>query len=457
MDSKLVLITCLIKLGVSAAVASAVMRSRIFKDLLFRPSRTLLQEVHLVSFVAIPIALGVWVRISVHDFYAADVAFEMTILMGVIAGRTAGLLAGAFVAFPAFMHGEYLTLPFYTVIGFAAGLCRDAAHNPEDIWLFSPFMDLSVYRWLRRVLKHPFRMDWQISFFLVIIAMQAARTELASIYPGRLFSLDSSSQWIELAIFAAVVACVAVPLKVWNVTRIELKLQEQETLLLQARLDALQSQINPHFLFNTLNSVSSLVRRQPETARELILKLSKILRALLSRHDAFLPLRDEIAFIDDYVDIEVVRFGSDKLRFEKQLDEDTLDIIVPSMLLQPLIENSIKHGIAPRIDGGTIWLRSKIENDKLLIELEDNGIGIAESAALEARNGHDLDRTRIGMNNIAERLQVLYGDEGRMQVNPGSNSTGTLIRIIVPVLNRSGNLKDSAAEILYQLRDSTRS
>ncbi len=98
----------------------------------------------------------------------------------------------------------------------------------------------------------------------------------------------------------------------------------------------------------------------------------------------FVPLRDEISFIDDYVDIEVVRFGSAKLHFVKELEEGTLDVIVPSMLLQPLVENSIKHGIAPRIEGGTIWLRSRVEGEKLVIELEDNGIGIQESASLEA-------------------------------------------------------------------------
>jgi two-component system LytT family sensor kinase len=455
MDSKLILITCLIKLGVSAAVASAVMRSRVFKDLLFRRRRNFRNEMHLVAFVVVPIALGVLVRIAVKNFYAADVSFEMTILMGLIGGRYAGLLGGGAVAFPAFMHEEWVALPFYLAVGFVSGVCRDAAHNPEDIWSFSPFVDLSLYRWLKRVILHPFRVDWQIMFFFVIVVMQLVRTQLGRLVPGRIFSLDSSRLLVELAIVATVLACVAVPLKVWNVTRIELKLQEQETLLLQARLDALHNQINPHFLFNTLNSISSLVRFQPETARELILKLSKILRALLSRHDAFVPLRDEIAFIDDYLGIEMVRFG-DKLRFEKQLDEDTLDVIVPSMLLQPLIENSIKHGLAPRIEGGSIWLRARCEQDKLLIELEDNGIGMKGSAELEARSGADQQRTRIGMNNIAERLRVLYGEQGKMQVNPSANS-GTLIRIELPIVHVSGNLKDSAAAMVYAIRSNPES
>jgi two-component system, LytTR family, sensor kinase len=110
---------------------------------------------------------------------------------------------------------------------------------------------------------------------------------------------------------------VGIALKVWNALRIEMSLEEQKRLLLEARLDALQRQINPHFLFNTLNSIASLVRSQPEMAREMTVKLANILRALLKDHDAYVPLRDELKFTDDYLDIEVVRFGADKLRVEK--------------------------------------------------------------------------------------------------------------------------------------------
>src|SRR5205085_732604 len=121
------------------------------------------------------------------------------------------------------------------------------------------------------------------------------------------------------AIYATTIAVVAIPLKIFNAARLELKLREQERLLLQARMEALQSQINPHFLFNTLNSVSSLVRFDPDTARELIVKLASILRRLLKKTDAFVPLSEEIDFIDDYLDIEVVRFGHDKLKVLKEL------------------------------------------------------------------------------------------------------------------------------------------
>ncbi len=111
---------------------------------------------------------------------------------------------------------------------------------------------------------------------------------------------------------------VGIPLKIWNQIRIERKLEEQSRLLLQARLDALQRQINPHFLFNTLNSITSLVRSQPELAREMIVKLANILRVLLKDREAFVPFEEELAFTDDYLDIEQVRFG-EKLRVVKEI------------------------------------------------------------------------------------------------------------------------------------------
>ena len=142
------------------------------------------------------------------------------------------------------------------------------------------------------------------------------------------------------AIYAASVTAIGIELKIFNSVRIQIKLEEQERLLLHARMEALQNQINPHFLFNTLNSISSLVRFDPDMARDVIFKLATILRRLLNSGEAFAPLREEFEFIDNYLDIEVVRFGRDKLRVVKELDPASLDVVVPSMLLQPLVENS---------------------------------------------------------------------------------------------------------------------
>src|SRR5438270_5402232 len=380
MDQRFILVTLLVQLGVAAAISSALVRSREFHSRLFREEhRSRRDATFLAIALSVPYGLGVQVRFMVANFKAADLAFEGIIITGVIGGTHAGILAGILMAIPAVYHGEYLSLPFNVLVGFIAGLLRELAGkwaDKEDIWSFSPFIDLTIFRWIKRNIPKP-RMDWQIAFFVVILLMQFARMELGVLLPNEQFSITSHDFWIFCAICLTTVMCVAIPLKIWNGTRTELKLEEQTRLLLQARLDALQSQINPHFLFNTLNSVSSLVRVEPETAREVIVKLGNILRSLLRKHDAFSDLREEVAFIDDYLDIEVVRFGEDKLRVHKELDPDTLDFIVPSMLLQPLVENSIKHGLAPKIDGGNITLRSKIVDDELVLDVQDEGDGIA--------------------------------------------------------------------------------
>jgi two-component system, LytTR family, sensor kinase len=212
----------------------------------------------------------------------------------------------------------------------------------------------------------------------------------------------------------------------------EKKLEEQHRLLLQARMEALQSQINPHFLFNTLNSVSSLVRFDPDTAREVVIKLANILRRLLRKSDAFVQLREEFEFIDDYLDIEVIRFGRDKLKVVKELEPSSLEVVVPSMLLQPLVENSIKHGLAPKIEGGTIHLRSRLMDASVVVEVEDDGVGMGAAQFLEPPTG--MGGSGIGMANVAERLKVLYGSAARLIVNAAPGG-GTLVRLTLPVLH----------------------
>ncbi len=310
---------------------------------------------------------------------------------------------------------------------------------------------MSVYRWVRRNLRHP-RIDWQTAFFLIVIALQAARLELKYALPKWIFALYSTSPVAMMALFATEVAVISIPIKIWNNARIEMKLEEQDKLLLQARLDALQSQINPHFLFNTLNSISSLVRFDPDRARELIVKLSKILRRLLGKHDEFVQLREELEFIDDYLDIEVVRFGRQKLRVYKHLDPQTLDIVIPSMLLQPLVENSIKHGLSPKVDGGSITVRSRIQDGKLLIQVEDDGVGMSAPPAVAA---HSMGSGRgIGMINVAERLHVLFGDDGKMTVQ-SRDGQGTLVMLELPVLQQESETEGHPSSI-YTLRSSTR-
>jgi two-component system LytT family sensor kinase len=188
--------------------------------------------------------------------------------------------------------------------------------------------------------------------------------------------------------------------------------------------------------------VASLIRSDGETARHLIFKLSTILRRLLRKHEAFTPLREEVAFINDYLSIEVVRFG-EKLRIVKELQLESLDALVPSMLLQPLIENSIKHGLSPKIDGGTIWIRSAIRGGRLQLEIEDDGVGIP------AEIMPDVFQKGIGVSNVHERLLVLFADDFHMTIEPRAGS-GTRVRIQIPELHDPAAGRAGAASVQAQ-------
>ncbi len=445
MESRLIWINLLVKLGVAAAVSSSLVRSRDFKSLLFREERTLRQKIYLVLWMALPITLGVWIRFSATTFLAGDMSFETALLLGVIAGRWAGVLGGIAMAAPALLHGEWATVPFCVLCGLVAGQLRSMALDKDDIWSFSPFIDLSIYRLIRRNLPTPRLFDWQIMFFTTIIGLRFVQSQLSRYFPHSVFSMDSSNLWIEAAVYAASAMAIGIELKIFNSVRIQIKLEEQERLLLHARMEALQNQINPHFLFNTLNSISSLVRLDPDTAREVISKLATILRRLLNSTDSFVPLREEVEFIDNYLDIEVVRFGKDKLRVVKELDPASLEVMVPSMLLQPLVENSIKHGLASMVEGGSIHLRSRVTGSRLIVEVEDDGVGMS-TAQPETTQG-----AGIGMANISERLQVLYGDTARMTVD-SREGKGTLVRIRLPLLQANGAVPENFYEERSMIR-----
>ena len=425
MSDNLILITLLVKLGVVAAVASVLARVSTFRRLFFAERRTPGQTLALLAFFLVPLTLGVWIRIEVPNFLAADISFAAVILLGLLLGPGWAMLGGAVLAVPAVYHHEYLALPFNVALGLAAGFLGRFVEQ-EEIWSFTPFVDLSLYRWIRRNLIQP-RIDRQFLMLFLIVAAEASSDWIAHAFPHRLFALLAGHWWIQALVWLSAPIAVGIALKVWNALRIELKLEEQKRLLLEARLDALQRQINPHFLFNTLNSIASLVRLKPELAREMIVKLGNILRALLKEHDTYVPLSEELKFTDDYLDIEVVRFGADKLRVEKEIDARTLGVLVPSILLQPLIENSIKHGLEPRLKGGTVTLRSRLEGDRVRIEVADDGVGIGNRPTSALRRAG----AGIGMKNVRERLEVLYGNQASFNVvsNPGR---GTLVTIEIP-------------------------
>ena len=438
-DSAL-LVQLLVRIAVIASMASIVLRWSFAKRLFLREQRTVRQRLELGLVFGAVFAAGTGVRL-VLGYDAAEVGLEGAFVSGLVGGYLPGAVAGCLIALPAFLapHQEWLALPLLAGVGALGGLLRDFAPGSEEIWRFSPFFPFTIPGWLLARIRHAreadtgaIRFSFQMVLFFTCLTIEFIRTSLGHGFASRdwLFVLYSSQEPLHpvtiMLVYYSTVACVGLTLKVWNNTRIEWKLEEQQRLLMQARLDALTSQINPHFLFNTLNSVASLIRIDQETARQLVFKLSTILRRLLRKQEAFTALREELSFIDDYLSIEVLRFG-DKLRIVKEIDPQTLDVLVPSMLLQPIVENSIKHGLSPKIDGGKIWLRSAIRGGRLQLELEDDGVGIKPDAM------PDIFQRGIGVSNVYERLRVLFGNEFLMVIHqrPGG---GTQVRIQIPEL-----------------------
>ena len=421
------LITLLVKLGLIASIAGFVVRYSPLRRMLMRESRTLDQRLRLSLWLSGIFAPCVLIRVIAPSYEAVDLGLEGGLLAGLIGGYVTGLVSGILISIPAMFHHEYLSLPLFAAIGVMGGLVRDCAADKEDIWRFSPFFDLNLLRALRKERNYP-RALLQLLLFGAILFAEFLRETLGRFFPGRIFTLDAAWKeppwWGTVAIYASTYFAVTLPLKVWNSARTEAKLEDQERLLMEARLDALTSQINPHFLFNTLNSVSSLIRTDPQQARAVVLKLSRILRRRLRRHENFCPLRDELEFIDDYLSIEITRFG-EKLRFAGNVDPATLDMLIPSMLLQPLVENSIKHGLSSKVEGGVITIETRRIEDRLQVVVADDGVGIPEEklATLLGKG--------IGVSNVTERLKVLFGSEYRMWIDSQSGR-GTKVTIEVP-------------------------
>ena len=413
----------LLKLGVMASIASVLARFNTFKSMLMLENRTLNQRLQLSLWLAVVFGGSVAVGVLMPAYRVANMGLEGSLLAGVVGGYVTGLLSGVMISLPAIIMGDHLAMPLLAGIGVFGGLLRDLAPDPEEIWRFS-FFDLSLYRFFKES-KYYRRASFHVLFFVGILVAEAVRQGVDR-FAANQAVLDLRHPLSTALDYLATIFAVFIPLKIWNSMRNEKKLEEQGRLLAEARLAALASQINPHFLFNTLNSVSSLIRTNPDQARLMVLKLSKVLRRLLRKHEHFTTLRDELSFIDDYLSIEAMRFG-EKLRFEKDVAEDTLDMLVPSMLLQPLVENSVKHGLSHKVEGGTIRIRTERQDTRLSLLVEDDGEGIPESKLATL-----LDRG-IGVSNVNERLKVLFGNEYRMWIDsqPGC---GTRIQIEVPEL-----------------------
>ena len=444
------LVTLMVKLAVVAVLSTMLVRFPWFRRILLTEKRDWPERLVFAASLGVPLTAGVLARLLVN-YDAADLTLSGSFLAGLMAGPYAGAIVGSMTGIPAMLAGEWIALPFAVGCGFAGGGLREICPK-EAIWHFSPLFFTDLHRYVWRFVRR-LQIDWIVLLLAAPISLELLRQWLGHrfghiYYPSLYHTVTSAAAAVSpptrptawllgLVVFATVLG-VAIPIKIWNSARIEHRLQEQEKLLLAARIAALASQINPHFLFNTLTSISSLIRSQPETARTLIVKLSGLLRRLLRSQEHFVTLREELEAIDEYLDIEAVRFGP-KLTIEKSIDPASLDVVVPSMLLQPLVENSIKHGLSPKIGEGRILIRSTRHDGHSIIDIIDNGVGVTHTSNGGGATHGQPDRANltagsgIGLQNVNERLRVIYGANYQLQLDsvPGG---GTCARIVIPEL-----------------------
>lgn len=206
----------------------------------------------------------------------------------------------------------------------------------------------------------------------------------------------------------------------------ELRASQLETRLVQSQLDALRMQLNPHFLFNTLNSISVLMRRDVDAADRMLLQLSGLLRQALSRNEAHeIPLRQEIEFLERYLEIEQIRFR-DRLTVRMQIDPVTLNALVPQLVFQPLVENAIRHGITDRETDGLIEIHAERSKGNVLLRVRDNGPGMPEPVEAGADSGEG-----IGLANTRARLSHLYGGRSVFDIR-NAEGGGLVVTALLP-------------------------
>jgi two-component system LytT family sensor kinase len=408
-------------IAVAAILATMLVRFHGFRRILLTEKRDWPERLQFAVWFGIPLVAGVGARLLLR-YDAADLTLSGAFLAGLVAGPYAGALVGLGMGLPPLFAGEFGALPFAVGCGFAGGGLREICPK-EEIWRFSPFFLGTLHRSAWRLMRR-LELDWQVILVMAVVLLEVLRQTIDHRFPSSIWDFRPTGSGVRLLMIFTAVVGVSIPIKIWNSARIEHRLAEQEKLLMAARIEALANQINPHFLFNTLTSITSLIRSQPETARMLIIKLSGLLRRLMRSQEHFVSLREELAAMDEYLDIERIRFGP-TLVVDKVIDPASLDVIVPSMILQPLVENSIKHGLSRKVGEGRITIRASHRAGHVVIEVADNGIGMPNDR-LESTAEHG-----IGLRNVSERLQVIYGANCQLRLQSVAGE-GTLARIEIP-------------------------
>lgn len=217
--------------------------------------------------------------------------------------------------------------------------------------------------------------------------------------------------------------------------QLELEASRLETQLARAQLDALRMQLHPHFLFNTLNTISVLMKEDTAVADRMLLRLSELLRLTLKKTGSHeVSLRQELEFLNSYLEIEQTRF-QDRLKVEMKIDPDTLDAQVPNLILQPLVENAIRYAVAPRATRSTVEICATRSNGHVELQVRDDGPGFVEANKTAAHG--------VGLRNTRERLEKLYGAAQRFNLSTAAGG-GLQVTITIPFHTGADNAEDNS-------------
>ncbi len=306
---------------------------------------------------------------------------------------------------------------FANAIGFAAG--------------FSARFILPRYSDLPRVVRVPLAIITLLAGGAFGSALVIFLHPLMVFYQGRL---------ILLLVLVDSIIAVIVGLIIYNYERLRDEVEQSyralaanrvreerlRELAARSELKALQTQINPHFLFNALNSISALISIDPDAAHRTLEQLAGIFRGtLLASEKETVPLSKEMELVDAYLDVERARFG-DRLVIEKSIAPEARDVLVPPLILQPIVENAIRHAISPRVNGGTVRITAEVEGGNLTLVVEDDGAGV------DADDHAGLLAKGYGLKNVRDRLQTRFGEGEWFRFESGKDQ-GTRVELVVPV------------------------
>jgi two-component system LytT family sensor kinase len=427
-QEELLIINLLLRIAVMAGIASLVLGFRFVADVLVRSAASAADRARLAAALAAIFVVGIVVR-KLTNQGAMDLSLEGALFAGFLGGVWVGAGVGAAVGVVCYLFGEPAGLPFYAGAGLASGLLVTILGRGGGIWSYSLNPFSIVYNFIEELWRR--RLDRNFIPFAMLLVFAAGRYYLLERTKGRdIYGFLPTNGFALVLEIVTIVYTLGIALKLASNARLELLLREEERQLLHARLVTLRSQINPHFLFNTLNSISALIRTDADKAREMTRRLASIFRKALDDSNETHSLRDELAFIDDYLSIERVRFGDERLRIVKDVAPEVLEAPVPVMILQPLVENAVKHGISRRLDGGSIRIAARPLGGGLEIEIENEGEPVAD-CALDALVGRGL-----GLRNVIERINLYTCGEGRFTIAPRRDG-GAVVRLVIPPPARS--------------------